>query len=146
MEFVLYEKLKPLIVVDGYQLNFHKTLKDGIKWWKCTTNSLACQFFEQTWRSWGEMTRNKLFGANLLAASPRELFIGCALKYSGYQSGTQLNYSRYQNELSCNCRTQPCGTGFVSRTTLPKYNTHTILALLYNFTQTVNGNHNTNFV
>lgn len=48
MEFVLYEKLEPLIVVGGYQLNFHKTLKGGIKWWKCTTNSLGCQYFEQT--------------------------------------------------------------------------------------------------
>lgn len=45
MEFVLYETLNPFIVSD--QLNFHKTLKGGIKWWKCTTNSLECQFLNK---------------------------------------------------------------------------------------------------
>lgn len=43
MEFVTSEKLKPLIVVEGYKFNFHKTLKDGIQRWKCTTNS--CKSF-----------------------------------------------------------------------------------------------------
>jgi len=42
MEFILSEKSKPLIPMDGYKFCFHKKLANDIKRWTCSKSSCKC--------------------------------------------------------------------------------------------------------
>jgi len=42
MEFILSEKSKPLIPIDGYTFCFHKMLANDIQRWTCSKSSCKC--------------------------------------------------------------------------------------------------------
>jgi len=42
MEFILSEKSKPLIPMDGYKFCFHKMLANDIQRWTCSKSSCKC--------------------------------------------------------------------------------------------------------